>query len=42
MHPVEACQSYAARPAGRALYQNGPHVFKVYHIDNTGRQHPER
>ena len=42
MRPVEACQSYAARPAGRVVYQNGPHAFKVYFIDITGRQHPER
>jgi hypothetical protein len=42
MDRVQACQSYAARPAGRALYRNGPHVFKVYLIDITGRQHPER
>jgi hypothetical protein len=42
MHPIEACQSYAARAAGRALYENGPHAFKVYFIDITGRARPER
>src|SRR5262245_34249711 len=42
MHPVEACQGYAARPAGRATYENGPHAFKVYFIDITGRRQPER
>jgi hypothetical protein len=42
MRSIEACQSYAARPAGRAVYENGPHAFKVYFIDITGRQHPER
>jgi hypothetical protein len=42
MHPIEACQSYAARPTGRAVYENGPHVFKVYLIDITDRAHPER
>src|SRR5262249_272127 len=42
MRPIDACQSYAARPAGRAVYENGPHVFKVYFIDITGRRHPDR
>jgi hypothetical protein len=42
MHPIESCPGYAARPAGRAVYENGPHAFKVYLIDITGRQHPER
>ena len=32
MEPIAPCQSYAARPAGRALYENGPHAFKVYFI----------
>jgi hypothetical protein len=42
VHPVEACQGYAARPAGRAVYANGPHAFKVYYIDIVGRARPER
>ena len=42
MQSIEACQTYAARSAGRAVYQNGPHAFKVYLIDITGRQRPER
>lgn len=42
MHPIEACQSYAAQSAGRAVYENGPHAFKVYYIDITGRPQPER
>ena len=42
MRPIAACQTYAARSAGRAVYENGPHVFKVYLIDITGRSHPER
>lgn len=42
MRAVDACQSYAARPAGRAVYQNGPHAFKIYLIDITGRAQPER
>jgi hypothetical protein len=41
MHPVAPCQSYAARPAGRTVYENGPHAFKVYFIDITGRPRPE-
>jgi hypothetical protein len=39
--PLQPCQPYAARPAGRALYTNGPHAFKVYFIDITGRARPE-
>jgi hypothetical protein len=42
VHPVEASESYAAQPAGRAACENGAHAFKVYFIDITGRQHPER
>ena len=42
MHPIEACQSYAARPAGRAVYEHGPHAFKVYYVDIVGRTRPER
>ena len=42
MTPIEPCQPYAARPSGRARYENGPHVFKVYYIDIPGREHPER
>jgi hypothetical protein len=41
MHAIASCPSYAARPAGRALYENGPHAFKVYFIDITGRRQPE-
>lgn len=41
MRPVEPCQGYAARPAGRARYANGPHAYKVYYIDITGRRRPE-
>jgi hypothetical protein len=42
MHPVQACPTYAARPAGRARYESGPHAFKVYFIDITGRTPPDR
>jgi hypothetical protein len=42
VQPVEVCQGYAARPAGRAVYENGLHAFKVYYIDITGRREPER
>ena len=42
MRSIAACPPYAARPAGRAVYENGRHVFKVYLIDITGRSHPER
>ena len=42
MQPIEPCQSYAARPSGRARYENGPHVFKVYFLDIIGRRQPER
>lgn len=38
---LPACQPYAARSAGRALYTRGPHAFKVYFIDIPGRQRPE-
>jgi hypothetical protein len=38
---VAACQPYAARPAGRALYTSGRHAFKVYFIDIPGRARPE-
>jgi hypothetical protein len=41
MQPIAPCQSYAARPAGRAVYENGPHAFKVYFIDITDRRQPE-
>jgi hypothetical protein len=41
MQPIAPCQGYAARPAGRALYENGPHAFKVYFIDLTDRRQPE-
>ena len=41
MQPIAPCQSYAARPAGRTVYENGPHAFKVYLIDITGRRQPE-
>ena len=41
MQPIAPCQSYAARSAGRSLYENGPHAFKVYFIDITGRRQPE-
>jgi hypothetical protein len=42
VQPIARCQPYAARPAGRAVYENGPHAFKVYFIDITDRAHPER
>jgi hypothetical protein len=42
MEPVKRTPSYAARPAGRARYDSGPHAFKVYFIDITGRPHRER
>jgi hypothetical protein len=41
MQPIAPCQSYAARPAGRTVYENGPHAFKVYLVDITGRRQPE-
>ncbi|HZS33416.1 MAG TPA: hypothetical protein VFC42_08565 [Methylomirabilota bacterium] len=41
MHPIQPCQSYQARPAGRAVYANGPHRFKVYYVDIPGRSRPE-
>jgi len=42
MLPIRPCATYAARPAGRARYENGPHAFKVYFIDIPGRAQPER
>jgi hypothetical protein len=41
MQPPEACQSYAVRPAGRAIYESGPHAFKVCFVDITGRRRPD-
>jgi hypothetical protein len=41
MQPIAPCQRYAARPAGRAVYENGPHAFKVYFIDIAHRRQPE-
>jgi hypothetical protein len=41
VHPIEPCQSYAARPAGRGFYENGPHAYKIHFIDITGRQRPD-
>jgi len=29
MEAIKSCKSYAARPAGIGLYENGKHVFKV-------------
>lgn len=42
MQPIQPCPSYAARPAGRGRYESGPHAYKVYFIDITGRDRPER
>jgi hypothetical protein len=42
VHPIQPCLPYAARPAGRARYASGPHAYKVYFIDLTGRDQPER
>jgi hypothetical protein len=41
MQAIASCQGYAARPAGRAVYENGPHAFKVHFVDITGRPEPE-
>jgi len=42
MDPIKPANTYAATPAGAATFRNGPHVFKVYYVDITGREHPER
>ena len=42
MEPIKPANTYAAYPGGTATYRNGPHVFKVYYVDITGREHPER
>jgi hypothetical protein len=42
MEAIKSCKSYAARPAGIGLYENGKHVFKVYYVDIYGRAEPER
>jgi hypothetical protein len=42
MEPIRACPSYAARPAGTAVYRSGPHRFKVYFADVIGRAEPAR
>ncbi len=39
---VKPCNSYAARPAGTAVYRRDRTVFKVYFVDIYGREHPER
>jgi hypothetical protein len=40
--PIRPCPFYEARPAGTAVYQNGPHRFKVYFADVVGRPEPAR
>jgi hypothetical protein len=42
MHPIKPANSYDARPAGQAVYRQGPHAFKVYYVDIVGRSQPER
>ncbi len=42
MEPIKPCNTYAARPAGVATYENGQHVFKVYYVDIYGRAEAER
>jgi hypothetical protein len=42
MDPIKPCNTYSAYPSGQAVYRNGPHVFKIYYVDITGRSQPER
>ncbi|MFP3903064.1 MAG: hypothetical protein ACLFWB_02360 [Armatimonadota bacterium] len=42
MHEIEPCKPYTARPAGTSMYRLGDHAFKVYYVDITGRDDPER
>jgi hypothetical protein len=42
MEPIKPANTYAAYPSGTATYRHGPHVFKVYYVDITGREQPER
>ena len=42
MDPIKPANTYDARPAGQAVYRQGPHVFKVYYVDIVGRSQPER
>ncbi len=42
MEPIKPANTYAARPAGTATYENGGHVFKIYYVDIYGRSEPER
>ncbi len=39
---VTSCNSYAARPAGTALWREGKSAFKIYYVDIYGRPQPER
>ena len=42
MEPVKTANTYAAYPSGTATYRHGRHAFKVYYVDITGREQPER
>lgn len=42
MDPIKPANTYDARPSGQAVYRHGPHTFKVYYVDITGRSQPER
>jgi len=42
MNPIKPANPYAAYPSGVVLYRQGRHVFKVYYVDITGRDQPER
>lgn len=42
MEPLKPCNTYAARPAGTAVYRLDDSVFKVYYADIHGRSQPER
>jgi hypothetical protein len=42
VEPLKPCNTYAARPAGTAVYRLADSVFKVYYADIYGRAQPER
>ena len=35
MDSIRPCNTYAARPAGTAVYVNGKHTFKIYYVEYT-------
>ncbi|MCC7494216.1 MAG: hypothetical protein IT204_17790 [Fimbriimonadaceae bacterium] len=39
---LKPCLPYTARPAGTGVWRDGRSHFKIYYVDITGREHPER